>query len=48
MSEELIAKYEEHLVLVCNLAENSIRGYVSDLESFLKHLEKLKLMNSRN
>lgn len=43
MSEELIAKYEEHLVLVRNLAENSIKGYVSDLESFLKHLEKLKI-----
>jgi integrase/recombinase XerC len=43
MSAELIAAYEEHLVLVRNLAENSIRGYVSDLESFLKHLEKLKI-----
>ena len=41
MSAELIAAYEEHLVLVRNLAENSIRGYVSDLESFLRHLEKL-------
>jgi len=43
MSSELIAQYEEHLVLVRNLAENSIKGYVSDLESFLKHLEKLKI-----
>ena len=43
MSAELIAAYEEHLVLVRNLADNSIRGYVSDLESFLKHLEKLKV-----
>jgi len=43
MSAELIAAYEEHLVLVRNLADNSIRGYVSDLESFLKHLEKLKI-----
>ena len=43
MSAELIAQYEEHLVLVRNLAENSIRGYVSDLESFLKHLEKLHI-----
>ena len=43
MSSELIAKYEEHLVLVRNLSENSIRGYVSDLESFLKHIEKLKI-----
>jgi len=43
MSSELIAQYEEHLALVRNLADNSIRGYVSDLESFLKHLEKLKV-----
>jgi integrase/recombinase XerC len=41
VSAELIAQYEEHLVLVCNLADNSIRGYVSDLESFLTHMEKL-------
>ena len=41
MSAELIAQYEEHLVLVRNLAANSIRGYVSDLESFLAHIEKL-------
>ena len=43
MSAELIAAYEEHLVLVRNLADNSIRGYVSDLESCLKHLEKLQI-----
>ncbi len=43
MTAELIAAYEEHLVLVRNLADNSIRGYVSDLESFLKHLEELKV-----
>ena len=43
MSAELIAQYEEHLVIVRNLAENSIKGYVSDLESFLKHLEKLHI-----
>ena len=43
MSLELIAQYEEHLVLVRNLAENSIKGYVSDLESFLKHMEKLHI-----
>ena len=43
MSAELIAAYEEHLVLVRNLADNSIRGYVSDLESFLKHLERLQI-----
>ncbi len=43
MSSELIAAYEEHLVLVRNLAENSIKGYVSDLESFLKHIKKLHI-----
>ena len=36
MSAELVAKYEEHLALVRNLADNSIRGYV-----FLNHIEKL-------
>ena len=41
MSAELVAKYEEHLALVLNLADNSIRGYVSDLESFLAHIAKL-------
>ena len=41
MSSDLVAAYEEHLALVCNLADNSIRGYVSDLDSFLKHLETL-------
>ncbi len=41
MSAELIAKYEEHLALVRNLADNSIRAYVSDLQSFLNHIEKL-------
>ena len=39
MSAELIASYEEHLALVRNLADNSIKGYVSDLESFLRHIE---------
>jgi integrase/recombinase XerC len=43
MSAELIAQYEEHLVLVRNLADNSIRGYVSDLQSFLAHIEKLNI-----
>lgn len=38
---ELIAQYEEHLFLVRNLAANSIKGYVSDLESFLQHIETL-------
>jgi integrase/recombinase XerC len=41
MSAELVAKYEEHLALVRNLADNSIRGYVGDLESFLAHISKL-------
>ena len=36
MSSDLVTKYEEHLVLVRNLSENSIRGYVSDLSSFLE------------
>ena len=43
MTAELIAAYEEHLVLVRNLAENSIRGYVSDLQSFLHHLAKIEV-----
>ncbi len=46
MSNELIAQYEEHLALVRNLADNSIKGYVSDLESFLKHLKDLKNSDS--
>jgi integrase/recombinase XerC len=41
MTAELIAKYEEHLALVRNLADNSIKGYVSDLDSFLKHMDLL-------
>ena len=41
MSAELVAKYEEHLALVRNLADNSIRGYVGDLESFISHISKL-------
>jgi integrase/recombinase XerC len=39
----LIAQYEEHLAIDCNLADNSIRGYVSDLQSFLIHIEKLNI-----
>jgi integrase/recombinase XerC len=39
----LIAQYEEHLAIDCNLADNSIRGYVSDLQSFLMHIEKLNI-----
>ena len=41
MSAEVIAKYEEHLIHVRNLADNSSVGYVSDLKSFLAHIEKL-------
>ena len=41
MSDGLIEKYEEHLALVRNLSENSIRGYVSDLNSLLEHINKL-------
>ena len=41
MSIDLVSKYEEHLVLVRNLSDNSIRGYVSDLNSFLDHVNKL-------
>ncbi len=44
MASGLIEQYEEHLALVRNLADNSIRGYVSDLESFLKHLAKLEIV----
>lgn len=48
MSAELVAKYEEHLALVRNLADNSIRGYVSDLESFLAHIAKLGITEFSN
>jgi len=41
MSAALVTQYEEHFALVRNLSDNSIRGYVTDLESFLKHMEKL-------
>ena len=41
MSVDLIAQYEEHLVLVRNLSDNSIRGYISDLNSLLEHINKL-------
>ena len=44
MSTQLIAQYEEHLALVRNLSDNSIRGYVGDLESFLAHMEKLNVL----
>ena len=41
MSVDPIAQYEEHLVLVRNLSDNSIRGYISDLNSLLEHINKL-------
>jgi integrase/recombinase XerC len=44
MSAALITQYEEHLALVRNLSDNSIKGYVTDLESFLKHMEKLGIV----
>ena len=44
MSAALVTQYEEHLALVRNLSSNSIRGYVTDLESFLKHMEKLGIV----
>jgi len=44
MSTALITQYEEHLALVRNLSDNSIRGYVTDLESFLKHMSKLGIV----
>ena len=44
MSIALITQYEEHLALVRNLSDNSIKGYVTDLESFLKHMEKLGIV----
>ncbi len=44
MSAALVTQYEEHLALVRNLSSNSIRGYVTDLESFLKHMEKLGIL----
>lgn len=48
MSANLIAQYEEHLVLVRNLSENSIRGYVSDLNSLLDHINKLGVREFKN
>ena len=38
-SEQLIAAYEEHLVLVRNLSDNTIKGYIADLKSFVDYLE---------
>ena len=38
-SEQLLASYEEHLIIVRNLADNTIKGYIADLESFVNYLE---------
>jgi integrase/recombinase XerC len=48
MSTHLIAQYEEHLAMVRNLSDNSIRGYVGDLGSFLAHMEKLKVLEFKD
>jgi integrase/recombinase XerC len=48
MSTQLIAQYEEHLALVRNLSDNSIRGYIGDLESFLAHMEKLNVLEFKD
>ena len=48
MSAQLIAQYEEHLAMVRNLSENSIRGYVGDLKSFLAHMEKLNILEFKD
>jgi integrase/recombinase XerC len=48
MSTQLIAQYEEHLAMVRNLSDNSIRGYVGDLESFLAHMEKLNVLEFKD
>jgi integrase/recombinase XerC len=34
--------------MVRNLSDNSIRGYVGDLESFLAHMEKLKVLEFKD
>ena len=40
-SQELIGAYQEHLILVRNLSDNSVKGYISDLESFIAYLTSL-------
>ena len=47
-SNELVDKYKEYLVLERNLSDNSVRGYVADLNSFLLHLEKLGIDEFKN
>ena len=42
-SAQLLAAYEEHLILVRNLSANTIKGYLSDLESFVNYLESVKV-----
>ena len=41
MSEELIKGYREHLVFARNLSENSVRAYLTDLDSLLLHVNTL-------
>ncbi|TNV70884.1 hypothetical protein FGO68_gene15218 [Halteria grandinella] len=48
MSTQLIAQYEEHLAMVRNLSDNSIRGYIGDLESFLAHMERLNVLEFKD
>ena len=48
MSTQLIAQYEEHLAMVRILSDNSIRGYVGDLESFLAHMERLNVLEFKD
>lgn len=48
MSDALAARYEEHLALVRNLSDNSIKGYISDLNSFLDHINKLGVLEFKD
>jgi len=52
-SQELIGAYQEHLILVRNLSDNSVKGYISDLESFIAYLstvgiDEIKDIDLRN
>ena len=52
-SQELIGAYQEHLILVRNLSDNSVKGYISDLESFVNYLatvgvEEISAINLRH
>ena len=41
LDQALADTYREHLIAERNLSENSIRAYLSDLESFVTHLNAL-------